>query len=535
MKKSIGKMRLAFSLIELLISLIVISLLISAFAPIITKKLKASDITVGSFDSSNKTVGIITRQPNKEDCEKFNAIFIPKTLNDGIKNICVTKYNMGDNGLPLSQSTVPVAVGQDCPSNKRGYCCFTGATSPNCTDGEGDYSGCNRTVCQWKAANASCANYAPEGSKVGDWRLPTTAEFNGWKSNFQELTVSKGGEGLQLCSRYSSPGINTCEQGNTGGCKDADTNKRCIPCTLWGLDLTPYGNYSGEAYIRFDTWANNGNYGELGVMGNPQYYAQSVRCVLDSIIENINLDNNQGEEKDEQKGPQSQEDCDKIAPYLMFIEKKYNDGFHNVCVTKYNVGDSGGPGLGQGVIRGSSGKCGAQNCCWTGGRTSDACSGGSNGDSTYSGCNRAACQHKAGKISCESWAPNGKYKGYWRLPTKEELDGWALTINNYDLKGTPILTSNMGSKGLQFCAYNPNASTVGNNVQCYYGRYSCPGADYDYCHTANIYGEGNYVLGLGNPQNVLNATATYAGNTGGWAYSVRCVYDGLKQVESEES
>ncbi len=38
----------AFSLIELLISLIIISLLIGAFAPIITKKLKASDVTVGS-------------------------------------------------------------------------------------------------------------------------------------------------------------------------------------------------------------------------------------------------------------------------------------------------------------------------------------------------------------------------------------------------------------------------------------------------------------------------------------------------------
>ena len=40
---------IAFSLVELMISLITISLITAAFAPVITKKLSAGTITVGSF------------------------------------------------------------------------------------------------------------------------------------------------------------------------------------------------------------------------------------------------------------------------------------------------------------------------------------------------------------------------------------------------------------------------------------------------------------------------------------------------------
>ena len=124
----------AFSLIELLISLIIISLLVAAFTPIITKKLKASDISIGSFGSGSNVNITLERQVTKEDCDKYDALFIPAAMNGGTRNLCVTKYNMGDNELPLADSVKKLNAGSTCSDNES--CCWSGATSSPCTNGK---------------------------------------------------------------------------------------------------------------------------------------------------------------------------------------------------------------------------------------------------------------------------------------------------------------------------------------------------------------------------------------------------------------
>ncbi len=127
---------------------------------------------------------------------------------------------------------------------------------------------------------------------------------------------------------------------------------------------------------------------------------------------------------------------------------------------------------------------------------------------------------EAGKISCLNWAPNGKYKGYWRLPTKPEADGWALTINNYDYKGIPTLTNNMGSKGLQLCSYKAREG----NMTCYFSS-NCEGSEYNYCHLNDLHVPPEYEFGLADTL-ADSYKPTYSNLN--WAYSVRCVFDGEK-------
>lgn len=139
----------AFSLVELLIALIVLSLLLAAFAPLITKKIKAVDITVGSLGTSSNSIEI-KRNVTKEDCDKFNAMYIPAVSNDGQKPVCVTKWNIGDAGGPsLHASAVVLSAGSSCSTANAGNCCWRGTTAATCGqtgNGNSTYSGCTRTI-----------------------------------------------------------------------------------------------------------------------------------------------------------------------------------------------------------------------------------------------------------------------------------------------------------------------------------------------------------------------------------------------------
>ncbi len=147
----------------------------------------------GAYDST--TGGAPTSQA---DCDPFNALFIPAAYNGtGGKNTCVTKYNVGDtNGPTIASSVYTVtAGGTTCKATE---CCWRGTTSTPCM-GVGSwnghstsYSGCNRTLCTWAAANASCQSWAPNGTSAGDWRLPTQNEMKGWANNIERVSGRSG-------------------------------------------------------------------------------------------------------------------------------------------------------------------------------------------------------------------------------------------------------------------------------------------------------------------------------------------------------
>ena len=62
----------AFSLVELLVSLITISLITAALAPVITKKLSAGTITVGSFGGGGGSSTYTGEPRSQEDCDKIS-------------------------------------------------------------------------------------------------------------------------------------------------------------------------------------------------------------------------------------------------------------------------------------------------------------------------------------------------------------------------------------------------------------------------------------------------------------------------------
>ena len=221
----------AFSLIELMISLVTISLITAAMAPVITKKLSTGTITVGSFGGSGggiipascnitncyecgadgkckkcyEDLGYSLQEngycmkteeqqdddgddgvPSKEKCEALGALFIPASKNgENGKNLCVSKMNPPDLEI-INTSYFQVAVVPADSTSTSSKVCWKGFTvygGDHCSSlANGSYSGCTRTVCNWEAANEICKNWAPGNSKKGSWRLPTLEELEGWKT-----------------------------------------------------------------------------------------------------------------------------------------------------------------------------------------------------------------------------------------------------------------------------------------------------------------------------------------------------------------
>ena len=215
---------------------------------------------------------------SQADCDPFNALFIPAKYNGtGGKNLCVTKYNVGDtNGPDIASSVKTVnAGGATCSANE---CCWRGTTSENCTASGSwsghttSYSGCTRTVCTWYAANSSCQAWAPSGTSAGDWRLPTSDEMKGWVDNIKKVSTYLGGHGLQLCD-YSSPSYGSVRcNGSYIRCDGADYDS-CFPCQVWSA--TPNGRYYYYAYS-----LDSGSFS--GPASCYPRLAFSARCVLES-------------------------------------------------------------------------------------------------------------------------------------------------------------------------------------------------------------------------------------------------------------
>ncbi len=158
---------------------------------------------------------------SQADCDKYDAKYLTASQNNGKavcvtsqnngKAVCVTKYNIGDipsatNG-GIASSVTTVSISSKCSANS---CCWQGKTANDCDSSGTSYSGCNRTVCTWYAANASCLALAYNGTKAGDWRLPTSDEIAKWNSNLSSINTNQGDNGLRLCDYYSGSGAARC-------------------------------------------------------------------------------------------------------------------------------------------------------------------------------------------------------------------------------------------------------------------------------------------------------------------------------------
>ena len=215
--------------------------------------------------------------------------------------------------------------------------------------------------------------------------------------------------------------------------------------------------------------------------------------------------------------PTSQADCDPFN--ALFIPAAYNgSGGKNLCVTKYNVGDTNGPTIASSVKTVNTGgaTCSANECCWKGG-TSNTCtaSGSWSGHTTsYSGCTRTVCTWYAANSSCQAWAPSGTSAGDWRLPTQNEMKGWANNIER--------VSTYLGSDGLQLCDY---LSYSYGSVGCNYTN-RCSGAYNGYCYPNYVWSSpSGYYFRLSNGS--FNGPDS---NSARYAFSARCVLGGSQST-----
>ena len=202
---------------------------------------------------------------SQADCDPYYAKFIPASMNGiGGKNLCVTKYNVGDIGGPSAATSKGVQVvsgGVSCGHRK---CCWKGS----CTTA--NYDTCARTVCKFQAADLSCANWAPGNTKAGDWRLPTHEEAGNWALYMDEINNFLGINGLNLCDGYSKThGMPVCV-GPAGECPGDNINHTCFSFHYWvKTDSQPGDFYTYRGTIG----------GVRDMSGNAYNFA--ARCVLE--------------------------------------------------------------------------------------------------------------------------------------------------------------------------------------------------------------------------------------------------------------
>lgn len=265
---------LAFSLVELMISLITISLISAAFAPVITKKLSNGAITVGSFGGGGVAETNLAPTSQK-DCNSVGSQLVYVETDEAQHTgICVTQYNIGDGNFQIPTGSIDenILAGENRPdgycNNKK--CCWSGQTAnPNtCNSTNGSYSGCNRTICNYEAAKNICENLSYGG--YSNWRLPNEKEAE----YFEKYSTDLKNNGLMLCA-LNITGNSICE-----------TQRVCYG----GNPSSTLGYVASDCHPP-DIWLNNMIYlffldnNRKGINAAEQYkhHKLSTRCVLGAI------------------------------------------------------------------------------------------------------------------------------------------------------------------------------------------------------------------------------------------------------------
>ena len=524
-----------FSLVEILVALIIISLITAALAPVITKKLSSSGITIaggGGGDNTpdepeitiectdvdpnclvckgeecltcdsdyelnsegkceSKEPEYVTRRPaSQEDCDPYKAHYFQGT--------CITKGNTGDTskgGAPIVNvdGIENKTAGSKCTTAS---CCWTGTTAGTCsTYSNSNYSGCTRTVCTWGAAKIACANYDINDTK-GKWRLPTYDELQVWKnvSNNNDVagavsTLSKrlGKRGLDLCdsSQYGTSHYGSAVCAHTQKCTAVSGGDGyCRPYRVWGEEDTAANAFHlqlNEQSMSTGTSAKQG-------------YGYSSRCVLEEVYAPEIMPE---EEKDmsDYKIPESQSECD---PYNAYY-------FNNTCITKANVGDTanGGPPLGSSTVTtglfsdygiqvlAPSSDCTTRTCCWTGSKTAGTCGTFTPTKKAYDGCNRTVCDWWAADIACKNYSINDS-KGLWELPSQDDLSAWKNAYTNDLSASIATFSKYLGSNGLDLCDGSQyGTSHYGSGVCAHVQKCIATGKEDGYCRPYDVWGEAS--------------------------------------------
>ena len=401
MKKIFG-----FSLVEIVVGLIIISVLLAAFAPIISKKLKNSSISVGlnSFGSGNNSGDGDTeddnpcqgkqcspgKYANKWDnckCTPCTASFCKKCENNECSE-CTDGYELIDGECKGGTASCRESGGkptQECcesvgavylPKETTGLATDLCMMKYNAFDG--NISGvkpaenlvkvvdvkkpCTIKNCCWKATDSNKSSSSCTNGANGD------SSYSGCTRTICQATAAE-----KICSNWSpahyAPGawrlptlaelnalkgnisILSSNQGSAGLqlCDGSSSNGTDKCSEKSGACLVASENTSGDV----DTcsphriWGVGNSFLDLssGVAstGTESNAYMSPKSVR-CVTSNVGSGRYYTHNVDYSIGePASQEDCDKFNAFFVSAKYNGNPNGRNICVTKFNALDLNGP------------------------------------------------------------------------------------------------------------------------------------------------------------------------------------------------
>lgn len=229
-------------------------------------------------------------------------------------------------------------------------------------------------------------------------------------------------------------------------------------------------------------------------------------------------------------GAPSAKCCESVG--AKFLSKEQT-GTTDLCMMKYNAGDDhftyqlGGKTkiyhpdyykLGICMMKAGDEYCrNGTMCCWKG-TTAVATDYYAN----YPAADRTVCRYDAAVKICQNWALGSK-KGAWRLLTESESNALA-AIMKTETADNPIISRFMDADGLQLC--NGNTTSAGKATNICYLKQACMGASNEsYCCPSL-----NFITTTNKALRIIEGNIKAADNEAGFAGSVRCVSDNIREV-----
>lgn len=216
-----------------------------------------------------------TLTDDKKGCKKANCPDNSVKIKIGAdKELCVTQYNVGDGGIPLSGVNVAYNDPNGSSNSKANYC-WSSATYPCCWTGYttsqkycglvGSYSGCTRTLCNHYAAKIACSNLTLGGL---NWRLPTTDELLYFYDSSNSLWLCDNllGNAIAGATCVSTSGKRTCPGSNVSSSVNGTSS--CYPAKIWSSSANTSTSY--KVYELGKKWASG---------SHDATHALSARCV----------------------------------------------------------------------------------------------------------------------------------------------------------------------------------------------------------------------------------------------------------------
>ena len=450
----------AFSLIELLISLIVISCITAAFTPIITKKF-SSGVFGGSGGSNGwsdecKDISNDCKLCFRDECVMCN---LDCTIDGQYKDTPLCKC------LPCTDK-----FGSNCTICQSDKCenCLDGSylDNGNCIDCKSKFEHC--TKCDKNECKSCETNYKLDNGKC----VPDCTKF--FNANCTSCDETKcmtckpnydlvGNDCIANCPTKFGDGCSTCSESACTSCaagyKLSGTSCVIDCASKFGSDCRSCNeNACTGCYYMYKL--ENGKC----VMDCATHYG--VGCTDCTTLGCLACASGYTMNNDYKSGNPA---CN--HPFCSgsdFIQ------VGNLCVTRKNMGDSSTLKIPSGVKVVTAGTtCHSSNsnkCCWQGQTSFEGDCDNKDG-TTYSTCNRTVCDHYAAEYICK----NFKAGGYtWRLPTSDEMSNWDDFVYN------------TGKYGLQLCSSKEDSSPA----YCYGHWHNCMSNNtngWGFCSPENVW------------------------------------------------